>query len=190
MERGDRTRARLVESTASLIRRQGFGATGMKQILQESGVSRGSLYFHFPNGKEELVVEALAEATKRWRRDLQDILNQHDDPADCLKAACRVLGELLEKSGWHKGCPVATITLEMSATNEGVRVVCAEHFRLWEDFLTEVFARAMPQEPAEQWATMALSSIEGALVLSRAYQDVAPLTEVGLRLEAIIDSFS
>lgn len=189
MERGDRTRANLVESTASLIRRQGFNATGLKQILRESGASRGSLYFHFPGGKEDLVIEALRVATLRWRQDLQDVLIQHEAPADCLMAACTIMGELLEQSGWHKGCPVATITLEMSSTNDQVREICAEHFRLWEEFLTEVFGRSMPPGQAAQWAAMALASIEGALVLSRAYQDVTPLVDVGLRLEAIIDTF-
>lgn len=188
MERGDRTRANLVESAASLIRRQGFSATGLKQILQESGASRGSLYFHFPGGKEDLVVEALRVATHRWRQDLQELLVQYDDPAECLKAACAVMGELLQNSGWHKGCPVATITLEMATTNDEVREICAEHFRLWEQFLAEVFRRAMPPELAEDWAAMALASIEGALVLSRAYQDVQPLVDVGNRLESVIDA--
>lgn len=188
MQRGDRTRASLVDSAAALIRRQGFSATGMKQILEESGASRGSLYFHFPGGKEELVVEALQVATQRWRTGLQDLLIQHDDPGDCLQAACTILGELLQNSSWHKGCPVATITLEMATTNDEVRQICAAYFRLWEDFLADVFGRAMPPEPAAQWAAMALASIEGALVLSRAYQDVEPLNNVGRQLARLVES--
>ncbi len=187
MERGDRTKASLIASTADLIQRQGFGTTGMKQILETSGASRGSLYFHFPGGKEELVIEALKEATRRWRGALQAIMLEQESAGEMLEAACALLGERLRRSGWHKGCPVATITLEMGSANEEIRQICEEHFRLWTRFLHDVMARSMPEAEAEAWATLALTSIEGALLLSRAYQDTGPLMQVGRHLSMMVN---
>ena len=57
-ERGE-TRRRLVETTAQLLQRQGLNGTGVLEVLRESGAPRGSLYFHFPGGKEQLTVEAI-----------------------------------------------------------------------------------------------------------------------------------
>jgi TetR/AcrR family transcriptional repressor of lmrAB and yxaGH operons len=185
MERGDRTRQRLISSTADLLRRQGFSATGMTQILKASGASRGSLYFHFPGGKEELVLAALRESTRRWRSSLQ-VLLLDESPENVLPAACAILAKRLEESDWQKGCPVATITLEMASTNDEVREICEEHFRLWETFLHDAFARRMSTREAASWATVALASIEGALLLSRAYRDSAPLIKVGQQLSELL----
>ncbi len=186
MKRGDKTRATLIGATADLIQRQGFGATGMKEILAVAGASRSSLYFHFPGGKDELVVAALAEATRRWREELRTVLDKNEDPGECLQAACAALGHRLKTSGWHEGCPVATITLERASENEETRAVCEEHFRIWESFLTEVIQRALPKERAKPWATLALSSLEGGLLLARAYQNTAPLRRVGEELTTLL----
>ena len=176
MRKGEQTKARLISTTIDLVQRQGFGETGLSQILSQSDTNRGSLYFHFPGGKHELVLEALRAATQRWRDSLQAILKESDNAPATLRSACDVLGQRLERSGWQKGCPVATVTLELAATDDAVREICAEHFRLWEDFLAEVFLRdgATPEEAAKL-ASFALAAIEGALVLARAYESTAPL---------------
>ena len=54
MPRPDRSRAALIDSAATLFRRQGYAATGLNQILEEAGVRPGSLYHHFPQGKQQL----------------------------------------------------------------------------------------------------------------------------------------
>ena len=48
------TREQIIEKTCELIELQGFNATGVNQIIRESGTPKGSLYYHFPGGKEEL----------------------------------------------------------------------------------------------------------------------------------------
>ena len=59
MARNRDTRANLVQTMARLLRDQGYTATGRAQLLAESGVSNGSLYHHFPGGKEDLAEAAL-----------------------------------------------------------------------------------------------------------------------------------
>src|ERR1700751_1120354 len=53
MPRPDRSRTALIDSAATLFRRQGYAATGLNQILDEAGVRPGSLYHHFPQGKQQ-----------------------------------------------------------------------------------------------------------------------------------------
>src|SRR5687768_17037204 len=67
LTKGERTKRKLVEATASLLRRQGYHATGLSAIVDESGAPRGSLYFYFPNGKDELAVAAIDASGVEWR---------------------------------------------------------------------------------------------------------------------------
>ena len=62
MARQSDARQRMIKSTARLFRRQGFHGTGLQQVLEASGAPRGSLYFHFPGGKEEIGETALTIA--------------------------------------------------------------------------------------------------------------------------------
>ena len=88
MPRPDRSRAALVDSAATLFRRQGYAATGMNQILAAADVKAGSLYHHFPDGKAELAaavvehvggdIERLLRATARLRPPPVDIVERLD----------------------------------------------------------------------------------------------------------------
>jgi TetR/AcrR family transcriptional repressor of lmrAB and yxaGH operons len=187
MQKGERTKARLLAATAELMQHQGFAATGLSEILRTSGVPRGSLYFHFPGGKADLTLASLRAGTQYWRDKLQRLLEAHHSGPAVLRAACEALGARLQRTGWSQGCPVATLTLELATSDETVRLVCAEHFLLWEGFLAEVFVRdGADVATAQSWATLALASIEGALLLSRTYQSLVPLERVATALGRLV----
>lgn len=62
------TRARLLEASAQLFRRQGYAGTGLKQITAAGRAPWGSLYHFFPGGKEELGAAAIAHSGQRYRK--------------------------------------------------------------------------------------------------------------------------
>jgi TetR/AcrR family transcriptional repressor of lmrAB and yxaGH operons len=185
--KGERSRARLVGATAALLQRQGYHATGLGQIVQESGAPRGSLYFYFPGGKEELACTALAEAGEAMRQQLEAVIAAAPDPAAAIEDVCRVLGQALAASGYAHGCPLATVALEAAADSDAVREVCATHYARWEHSIAArlVAAGATPESAAEL-ATFMLSTIEGALLLAKVKRDVAPLEQAGRMLAAMM----
>ena len=61
------SRDAFVSSTAKLLRRQGYAATGLNEIVARSGAPRGSLYFHFPGGKQELALAAMEHSGEQLR---------------------------------------------------------------------------------------------------------------------------
>ena len=81
---GGTSRQAFLDATAELLRLRGYSATGLSEIVARSGASRGSLYFHFPGGKEELAVAAMAQAGAELRTAVAAIVNSGDDLAESI----------------------------------------------------------------------------------------------------------
>ena len=183
--KGERTRKKLVDATAALLRRQGYHATGLSDIVAESGAPRGSLYFHFPGGKDELARAALLASTAEWRARVDAATRDAPDLGAAIDATVKLLADDLESSGWDNGCPVAAVALE--STSDLVRATVEEHFESWLAAVSErLVAYGVAPAPARQLATVAMSAIEGALLLARVTRSRAPLQAVGLALRAMV----
>jgi TetR/AcrR family transcriptional regulator, lmrAB and yxaGH operons repressor len=184
--KGERSRRRLIDATAALLRKQGFHGTGLAEIVQTSGAPRGSLYFYFPGGKEELACAALAESGAALRQLLGEVIDAAGDPARAVDAVCHHLGEALAASGWEAGCPLATVALEASAASPLVRETCATHFAAWIELIAARLEQAgLERAAARELATFALASLEGALLLAKVQRDPAPLHTTGALLRRI-----
>jgi TetR/AcrR family transcriptional repressor of lmrAB and yxaGH operons len=182
------TKARLIDTTTRLLWRQGYGATGLNQIIAESGTPRGSIYFHFPGGKEDLAVAALRRAGTAMADAMRHSFGRRGLRSG-LRTWARAFGRAMRDSDWQEGCPLATVTLEAAALSEPIREVCDAAFDEWRAIFSEgLVAEGVDADRAESLATTMLSAIEGALILSRAARDVAPLTSVTDELLAVLDS--
>jgi TetR/AcrR family transcriptional repressor of lmrAB and yxaGH operons len=185
--KGERTRARLTAAAGELLQRQGYHATGLSQIVEESGAPRGSLYFHFPGGKEELAIAALRETGESWRVRIEAAIDGAADLDGAITAVLRLFSDELRSSSWKLGCPLATVALEVSDSNEPVREVCAAHFSGWEaSIASRLMAAGMHEAMARPVATFALAAVEGALLLARTQRSTRPLEVVGDTLRAMM----
>jgi TetR/AcrR family transcriptional regulator, lmrAB and yxaGH operons repressor len=185
--KGERTRAKLVATTADLLTRQGYHATGLAQIIEASGAPRGSLYFYFPGGKEELAVAALQSSSAQWRERLEAIVDAAADQGEAVVSVCRMLADEMVASNFELGCPIATVALEASATSPAVHAAIADHFS---DLTASISRRlesiGVPAVISRELATFAIAAIEGALLLARVHRDVQPLLTVGATLRSMI----
>ncbi|MFB4268722.1 TetR/AcrR family transcriptional regulator [Nonomuraea sp. GTA35] len=172
--KGDETRGRLLDATQDLIEAGGYFGAGLNQVIAASGMPRGSLYFHFPGGKDQLVAEALRWAGLELGQAMRDLADAAPDATALVTGVIKLLGDRLEGSAWRKGCPVATVALEMAAGNDALQQVCAEVYDAWEGVLRErLIADGHPD--ADDVATSVLALVEGALVLARARRSRDPL---------------
>lgn len=171
------TRARLLEASAQLFRRQGYSGTGLKQITAAGEAPWGSLYHFFPGGKEQLGAEAITHSGQRYLK-LFDLVyaRSGNDPAQSIHNFFHLSVDALEKSGFADGCPIATIALEVASTSAPLRHACDAVFASWQQataaFLTE--SGAGPDRAADL-ATYVLAAFEGAIILSRTAHDTQPL---------------
>lgn len=188
MARRTDTRDKMVSTAASLFQRQGFAATGWRQVIAESGTPWGSQSHHFPGGKEELAVAALADSGDAYERLVRQVFGvQH--PADAVRTWVRVAGEVLEESGWGNGCPVATIALERAHDGGPISDACRSVFARWLDAIRAGLGEAgADPEQSARLATLVLASIEGGLLLARVERNRRPLLDVGEQLSAILEA--
>jgi TetR/AcrR family transcriptional repressor of lmrAB and yxaGH operons len=187
MKKGELSRQKLVDATATLLQRQGFHATGLSQIVSESGAPRGSLYFYFPGGKEELACAALEAAGARYRELLGAVASAYADPGEAVEGVCQALGDALEASAYEQGCPLATVALEASSSSDAVRSTVAHHYETWIHLISARLVDAgLAEDTAPRLATFALAAIEGALLLSKVEKSQRPLREVGTMLRALV----
>jgi AcrR family transcriptional regulator len=180
------TRPRMVRSAARLLRRQGYAATGWRQVVADSATPWGSQAHHFPGGKEQLASEAIALAGARYEQMLRGALADLH-PADAVAAWADLAAAGLEASAWADGCPVATVALETAHASPALAGVCNAVFNSWRAALADaIAARGVDDRAAAELGTFVLAGIEGALLLARAARSPEALHTVGHELSAFL----
>jgi TetR/AcrR family transcriptional regulator, lmrAB and yxaGH operons repressor len=182
------TREHMIETTASLVHRRGFYGTSLNEILTESGAPRGSLYYHFPGGKEQLVLEATRQGVAMVTQLLKEALTGSPDIAEGVRAFVEAAAHMLRDSGYVFGCPVAPIVLD-SPESSALAEVCQEALEEWERVLVNGLGSAgIEHGHAESLATVIVCCLEGGLILARARRDIAPLDAVAEELASMVQS--
>ena len=175
MPRPDRSRAALINTTATLFRRQGYAATGLNQILDEAGVKAGSLYHHFPLGKQQLAAAVVDTAGAGIEQLLRRFLATDRSVADIVDRWIDLLVAGLA-GDQRDGCPIEPIATESVNASPLVRAASARAFKGWcaaiEDRLR---SEGWSDNDAKTVALAVISLIEGALILSRIAGDPAAL---------------
>jgi AcrR family transcriptional regulator len=140
-------------------------------VLEASGAPRGSLYHHFPGGKEELVLAALRAASDR----AMDVLNRLEGrPAtDIAHTFFELWRMVLSKSNFEAGCSVVAVTIASDAP--ALLEQSAEIFRTWRTRLAELLTEGgVPAERALALSATLIAASEGAVILSRAERSFEP----------------
>jgi AcrR family transcriptional regulator len=184
--RPDRSRAALIDTAATLFRRQGYAATGLNQILDDAGVKAGSLYHHFPGGKQELAAAVVESAGAQIERVLRAALASAVDVVTVIDRWVDLLAAGLAADS-RDGCPVEPIATESVHASELVRLAAARAFESWCAAVAErLRADGWADERAREAALAVVSIIEGALVLSRTSGDAAALNAAKTATRAVL----
>ena len=183
------SRQRMIDATLRLLRSQGLRATGMNQIVRESKAPRGSIYHHFPRGKEQLVVEVLRTAGDAVAAKIRDALEANDDPATALRAFVEGYAEEIRRSDFQRGCPVGNVAMDAAASSSSIRLVCQEIFVAWAALIARRLERhGVPAKEADGLAELVISALEGALILCRARRSTEPMEGIAARMEMMLAS--
>lgn len=180
------TRSRILDATAELYRRQGMPATGLKQISAAAQAPFGSIYHHFPGGKEAISVEVIRREGIRYATFVGAQLAQID-PLDGIPDLFEKAGRDLEAQDYSEACSIETIALEVASTNERLRVEAAEVFQSWLGGLAAWFGQLdLTEAECRRLAMITLTALEGAFVLCRTLRSVEPIVCAGHGVRAAV----
>ena len=185
MARG--VRDRMVASAVALLARRGLQATSFSEVLQHSGAPRGSVYHHFPEGKDQMIGAALDAAGAR----AIDLLDQKAGaPAEEIAAwFLHIWREVLIRGKFEAGC--AVLAVAVAADSPELLDHTASVFRTWRRKLTDLLELGgLQAADASKFAATLVASSEGAVVLARAEQSMEPFELVAEQLLAQVRALS
>ncbi|WP_233528585.1 TetR/AcrR family transcriptional regulator [Antrihabitans stalagmiti] len=189
--KGAATQQRIVEAMLELVQVHGYSGTGLNNVIAHSGAPKGSLYFHFPQGKEQLGEQAVVLAGTQFEDMIRGALGSAgpgESAGEIVESVTASLAQLLEGSDFRVGCPVSVVTLEMGAESERLRSACEQAYESWIVPVTEfLMARGHGASVARATASAVVSLVEGAMIVSRARRDVQPLRDAAVTLRTLLD---
>ncbi len=181
------TRDQIIQTTCDLLEFQGYHATGLNQIIKESGSPKGSLYYHFPGGKEELAVEAVRYMGRIVLQRIRENLAEVEDPAESISIFIKNIALNVEKSGYRAGGPITTIAMETASTNITLREACQLIYNEWQQaFADKLKTGGLAQPRAERLALLVIAAIEGGVILCRTNQSRMPLEQIADEINLLV----
>ncbi len=169
----------MVLSALYLIAERGVPGTSIADVLERSGAPRGSVYHHFPGGKDQIVDAAMEYMATHGRVPLLAL--RGSDVAGIVTGFTNLWRGVLTRSEFAAGCATAGVTV--SGESEAARAAARKVFEVWIADLTELLVAAgVDHSKAADFAWMLFASIEGALVFARAEHSMRALDLVEQQL--------
>jgi AcrR family transcriptional regulator len=183
------TRDRLVAAAIELFCRQGFTATGIKEILTKADARFSSLYHFFPGGKEQLAEEAITTAGVQFQHMVEDVWEGVPDLLGRITVLFAGAAAALEENGYQDACPIGTIALEVASTNETLRLATNSVFEAWtQGAYAQLTGAGVSPASARKVALTVIVLLEGAFVLSRSAKSTDPMEAAGAAAVQIVQA--
>jgi TetR/AcrR family transcriptional regulator, lmrAB and yxaGH operons repressor len=183
-KRGD-TRTNMLISAAEVMRERGAAGVTIDEVLTRSGAPRGSVYYHFPEGRNQILTEALQYAGDAITADIDEAAGQ--GAMVLLRKFVEFWEALLADSDFNAGCPVVAAAIGCADDELRLSAEAGQIFTRWRTALTWAFvADGFPESDADSLAVMTIAALEGAVMLCRSTRSTDPLRRVEDQLEFLI----
>jgi TetR/AcrR family transcriptional regulator, lmrAB and yxaGH operons repressor len=179
------TRKKMLISAAQVMRERGAAGLTIDAVLARSGCPRGSVYYHFPDGRNQMLIEALRYAGDSITATIDDAGERG------ARALLRRFGEfwkdVLTDGDFKAGCPVVAAAISADENDLQLTSEAGVILGRWCTALTSAFVHdGFDHDDAASLAVMSIAALEGAIVLSRSTRSVRPLDQVGEQLEFLL----
>ncbi|WP_247966961.1 TetR/AcrR family transcriptional regulator [Bradyrhizobium sp. 195] len=190
------TRDKMIAGAADLMSRRGVNATSMRDVVRHTATPRGSIGHHFPDGKRQLIAEAVTFAGKEVSTPLEKAMNDRGVIGG-LRAFVASWRRRLEATGFEAGCPVLAVAVDRYVGEASDKDDEAAHQHLldlangvfveWKLIMRAALLReGLAAERAERLATLVVAAIEGTVAMCRANRSADALDLVQEELETVL----
>jgi len=174
--KGEKTRRRIVEKAAGVFNTKGYFGSSMGDLMREIGLEKGGIYNHFAS-KEELALEAFDYAAGTMQERFQAALEGKEGALERLFAIVDVLGGLAEDPPVEGGCPVLNTAVESDDAHMELKDRAREAMSGWLRLIGSIVKEGVrngelrPGKNPRETASVVVATLEGAVMLSRLYDD-------------------
>lgn len=177
-----------IDTASSLFANQGYHATGISEILKKSNAPKGSLYYYFPQGKEQLAQEALQKTAEKISTEILDVLAKASTPLEGLQQHLIYIAQKIEKDLFQPNVSISLIALETFSSNEIIRLECERTFQQIQNIYKNSFFKMDLQEEYADFLAMTMVMLtEGAITLSLTKKNTQPLHQLANNLPLLIN---
>ena len=176
MGKGEQTREKILASSAQIFNRQGYAGSSLTDIMRETGLEKGGIYNHF-SSKEQLGLEAFDYAYRLVTQRVRNALAGKFNAFERLVALVGVFDGIVEDPPVFGGCPILNAAIEADDSNEGLRDRARSAMDEWRDTFHRIITKGMARQElrpgldADEIASILISTLEGAVMLSNLYKD-------------------
>ncbi len=175
IRKGDATKSRISRSAIELFNERGYFGTGMNDILSRARAPKGSMYFHFPGGKEQVAAIAIREVGAHIGSLLKKGLANANSPEAAVVTIIGYFKAQLIAGDYKCGCPISIVGLELSGTDSVVLAACSDVYADWMALMSDYFATFLSKNNAAKLSSSIFAMVQGALLLSRISADPSHL---------------
>lgn len=191
MTKGQKTRQKIVEEAAALFNQSGFSGFSMSELMKATGLEKGGIYRHFES-KEQLAAEAFEHA---WREALHTRTHDLDKVPNTVDWLKQFIDNFVHRRpSVPGGCPLLNTAIDADDGSPMLRRLALRAMRGWRDELVEVVERGIERKEIKrrvdpkQVADIVISSLEGALMVSRLEGNCETLSTVQSYLDSYLDA--
>lgn len=179
----------MLVAAVELFRERGYEGVGVAELLAKSGAPRGSLYFHFPGGKEQIGSEVVARVGAEVAQRFADLNASGVDMPTFIERVFKSTAKESKERQFKASCPMAAIATGYGSDNPKLAAAVRIAFTSWEaEIRKAAVARGMNEANAAIFASAMLSAMEGAFVVSKAQETSEPHKNASRAIQALANA--
>jgi AcrR family transcriptional regulator len=195
INKAEKTRQFIVETTAPIFNRKGYAGTSMSDITEATGLTKGSIYGNFQN-KDEVALAAFDYNVQQVDAIIRAEMAKWKTAKERLLVYPKVYGESMKLSILDAGCPILNTATESDDTHPELRARTIAAFTVWKNSITRIVKKGMDEGEfrsdidAEDVAITMMAMIEGAVMMSKLTAKVSYLKIVMGSVKKLINDLS
>lgn len=176
MSKGEQTRAMILACVAPLFNQQGYFGTSLSDIMRQTGLEKGGIYNHFKS-KEQLALEAFDYAYALLDQRIRAALANNKHAIERLYAMLVYFQDLIDDPPIAGGCPILNTAIEADDAEPALRDRARGAMDELRSTIRLIISKGIergeirPAVDGEMWASVMIATLEGAVMLSKLYQD-------------------
>lgn len=195
MSKAETTKAHIIKQAAQLFNQKGYVGSSIRDLMQATGLKKGGIYNHFKS-KDEIALQAFDYAASLVQQKVWVAVKQEKNAISRLMVLMQVHLDYIDNPPLAGGCPIMNTAIESDDVNPSLRDRAALAMDSWRNLIIQIVKKGIkkqeikPDVDAEIVASFLISAIEGAIMMSKLYQNAVHLKRVIHSLNNYIENLA